>query len=151
MTFASGLRHVLRQDPDIIMVGEIRDHETARMAIQSALTGHLVFSTLHTNDAAGAVTRLLDLGVEPYLLASSVAGVLAQRLVRRVCEKCGQPYRADDRGAGAAEPPGIRARRKELTKAQTDERAIPLLRRGDRLRRLPADGISGAHRDCLSC
>jgi len=88
MTFASGLRSVLRQDPDIIMVGEIRDHETAVMAIQSALTGHLVFSTLHTNDAASAVTRLLDLGIEPYLVASSVIGVMAQRLVRRVCPKC---------------------------------------------------------------
>lgn len=88
MTFASGLRHVLRQDPDIIMIGEIRDAETATMAIQSALTGHLVFSTLHTNDAAGAVARLLDLGVEPYLVASSLLGVLAQRLVRRICPAC---------------------------------------------------------------
>ncbi len=92
MTFASGLRSVLRQDPDIIMVGEVRDHETAVMAIQSALTGHLVFSTLHTNDSASAVTRLLDLGIEPYLVASSVAGVMAQRLVRRVCSRCAQPY-----------------------------------------------------------
>jgi general secretion pathway protein E len=91
MTFASGLRNVLRQDPDVIMVGEIRDRETATMAIQSALTGHLVFSTLHTNDAASAVTRLLDLGIEPYLLASSVIGVLAQRLVRQVCPKCTMP------------------------------------------------------------
>jgi general secretion pathway protein E len=88
MTFASGLRSVLRQDPDVIMVGEIRDRETASMAIQSALTGHLVFSTLHTNDAATAVTRLLDLGVEPYLLASSMIGVLAQRLVRVNCTHC---------------------------------------------------------------
>jgi general secretion pathway protein E len=88
LTFASGLRNVLRQDPDIIMVGEIRDHETAVMAIQSALTGHLVFSTLHTNDAASAVTRLLDLGIEPYLVSSSLLAVLAQRLVRKVCEKC---------------------------------------------------------------
>jgi general secretion pathway protein E len=88
MTFARGLRHVLRQDPDIIMVGEIRDSETARMAIQSALTGHLVFSTLHTNDAAGAVTRMLDLGVEPYLVASSLLAVQAQRLVRRICPAC---------------------------------------------------------------
>jgi general secretion pathway protein E len=91
MTFASGLRTVLRQDPDVIMVGEIRDQETAAMAIQSALTGHLVFSTLHTNDAATAITRLLDLGVEPFLVASSVIGVLAQRLVRRVCPRCGVP------------------------------------------------------------
>ncbi len=92
MTFASGLRHVLRQDPDIIMVGEIRDAETAHMAIQSALTGHLVFSTLHTNDAAGAVARMLDLGVEPYLLASCLLGVLAQRLVRRICPDCKVPH-----------------------------------------------------------
>lgn len=88
MTFASGLRSVLRQDPDIIMVGEIRDQETAVMAVQAALTGHLVFSTLHTNDAASAVTRMLDLGIEPYLVASSVLGVLAQRLLRRVCPAC---------------------------------------------------------------
>lgn len=92
MTFASGLRNVLRQDPDIIMVGEIRDHETAVMAIQSALTGHLVFSTLHTNDAPSAVTRLLDLGIEPYLVASSVVGVLAQRLVRKICLECKTKY-----------------------------------------------------------
>ena len=88
LTFAKGLRHVLRQDPDIIMVGEIRDQETAEMAIQSALTGHLVFSTLHTNDAASAVTRLLDLGIEPYLTASCVIAVLAQRLVRQLCRHC---------------------------------------------------------------
>src|SRR5262249_43546762 len=88
MTFASGLRSVLRQDPDVIMVGEIRDRETATMAIQSALTGHLVFSTLHTNDAASAVTRLLGLGIEPSLVASSLVGVLAERLVRRICSQC---------------------------------------------------------------
>lgn len=88
MTFASGLRNVLRQDPDIIMIGEIRDRETAEMAIQSALTGHMVFSTLHTNDAASAVTRLLDLGIEPFLVASSLVGVLSQRLVRRICDQC---------------------------------------------------------------
>jgi general secretion pathway protein E len=88
MTFATSLRHVLRQDPDVIMVGEVRDIETARMAIQSSLTGHLVFSTLHTNDSAGAVSRLLDLGVEPYLASSSLIAILAQRLVRRVCPDC---------------------------------------------------------------
>lgn len=99
MTFASGLRSVLRQDPDIIMVGEIRDQETAIMAIQSALTGHLVFSTLHTNDAASAVTRLLDLGIEPYLVSSSLVGVLAQRLVRRVCTDC-LSHLDDGRGSG---------------------------------------------------
>ncbi len=91
LTFASGLRNVLRQDPDIIMIGEIRDQETAGMAIQSSLTGHLVFSTLHTNDSASAVTRLLDLGVEPYLVASSLVGVMAQRLVRRACSQCKTP------------------------------------------------------------
>lgn len=91
MTFASGMRSVLRQDPDIIMVGEIRDADTAVMAIQASLTGHLVFSTLHTNDAASAVTRLLDLGIEPYLVSSSLVASLAQRLVRRLCEKCKQP------------------------------------------------------------
>ena len=88
MTFAKGLRSVLRQDPDIIMVGEIRDRETAELAIQAALTGHLVFSTLHTNDAPSAVTRLLDLGIEPYLVSSSLLAVMAQRLVRRVCGEC---------------------------------------------------------------
>jgi len=95
MTFASGLRSILRQDPDVIMVGEIRDEETAMMAIQSALTGHLVFSTLHTNDAASAVTRLMDLGIEPYLVASSLLGVLAQRLVRKNCPNCTVPYSPD--------------------------------------------------------
>jgi general secretion pathway protein E len=88
LTFANGLRSIVRQDPDVIMVGEIRDAETAEIAIQAALTGHLVFSTLHTNDAAGAVSRLLEMGVEDYLLGSSLLGVLAQRLVRRVCKKC---------------------------------------------------------------
>ena len=87
-TFAAGMRAILRQDPDIIMLGEMRDKETAEMAIQAALTGHLVFSTLHTNDAPGAFTRLLDMGVEPFLVTSCVKGVLAQRLVRRICEKC---------------------------------------------------------------
>ncbi|MEM7456242.1 MAG: ATPase, T2SS/T4P/T4SS family [Planctomycetota bacterium] len=88
MTFASGLRHVLRQDPDIIMVGEIRDEETADMAIKSALTGHMVFSTLHTNDAPTTITRLLDLDIEPFLVSSSLVGVLSQRLVRRICSAC---------------------------------------------------------------
>jgi general secretion pathway protein E len=92
MTFVTSLRHVLRQDPDVIMVGEVRDVETARMAIQSSLTGHLVFSTLHTNDSAGAVSRLLDLGVEPYLASSSLIAIIAQRLVRKVCPECREPY-----------------------------------------------------------
>ncbi len=88
LTFANGLRSIVRQDPDIIMVGEIRDFETAEIAIQAALTGHLVFSTLHTNDAAGAISRLLEMGVQDYLLASSLLGVLAQRLLRRICSSC---------------------------------------------------------------
>ncbi len=92
LTFATGLRHILRQDPDIIMVGEIRDRETADISIRAAMTGHLVFSTLHTNDAPGAITRLIDMGVEPFLLASSLEAVLAQRLVRRICPACKQPY-----------------------------------------------------------
>jgi general secretion pathway protein E/type IV pilus assembly protein PilB len=95
LTFASGLRSFLRQDPDIIMVGEIRDHETAEIAIHAALTGHLVFSTLHTNDSPGAITRLLDMGVEPYLAASSLVGVAAQRLVRRNCPTCSVPTEFD--------------------------------------------------------
>ncbi len=96
VTFAAGLRSVVRQDPDVILVGEIRDLETAEIAIQSALTGHLVFSTLHTNDSAGAVTRLTDLGVEPYLITSSVKAVIAQRLVRILCEHCKEAYCLSD-------------------------------------------------------
>jgi general secretion pathway protein E len=92
LTFASGLRSFLRQDPDVIMVGEIRDLETAEIAIQASLTGHLVLSTVHTNDAAGAVTRLIDMGVQPFLVASSLVGVLAQRLVRVLCPECKEPY-----------------------------------------------------------
>src|SRR3989441_11347891 len=87
-TFANGLRSILRQDPDVIMVGEIRDSETAEIAIRAALTGHQVFSTLHTNDSAGAITRLIDMGIEPFLISSSLEGVLAQRLVRRICPDC---------------------------------------------------------------
>jgi len=92
LTFASGLRSFLRQDPDVIMVGEIRDLETAEIAIQASLTGHLVLSTVHTNDAAGAITRLVDMGVQPFLVASSLVGVLAQRLVRVLCPECREPY-----------------------------------------------------------
>jgi type IV pilus assembly protein PilB len=95
-TFAAGIRSILRQDPDIIMLGEMRDKETAEMAIQAALTGHLVFSTLHTNDAPGAFTRLLDMGIEPYLVTSCVKGVMAQRLVRKICEKCRQQVQIPD-------------------------------------------------------
>jgi general secretion pathway protein E len=97
VTFVNALRHILRQDPDVVMVGEVRDAETARMAIQSSLTGHLVFSTLHTNDSAGAIRRLLDLGVEPYLVSSSLIAIMAQRLLRRVCPDCKKPYQPTTR------------------------------------------------------
>ncbi len=97
MTFASALRAFLRQDPDRIMVGEIRDLETAAMAIQASLTGHLVLSTLHTNDAAGAITRLIDMGVEPFLVSSTLIGILAQRLIRRLCNSCKTTYEPEDR------------------------------------------------------
>ena len=96
LTFASGLRSFLRQDPDVIMVGEIRDRETAEVAITASLTGHLVFSTVHTNDAAGGITRLVDMGIEPFLVASSLVGLLAQRLVRRPCYECAQPVRPSE-------------------------------------------------------
>jgi len=95
-TFAGGLRAILRQDPDVVMVGEIRDVETAEISIQASLTGHLVFSTLHTNDAPGAVTRLIDMGIEPFLVSSSLLAVMAQRLVRRLCSNCKEPYQLSD-------------------------------------------------------
>ncbi|WP_305041113.1 type II secretion system ATPase GspE, partial [Geoalkalibacter sp.] len=116
LTFANGLRSILRQDPDIIMVGEIRDGETAEIAVQSALTGHMVFSTLHTNDSAGALTRLVEMGVEPFLVASSVVGILAQRLVRTICPNCKEPYQPtadalEEMGFGASLPAGATAYR----------------------------------------
>ncbi|MGC8115310.1 type II secretion system ATPase GspE [Metapseudomonas otitidis] len=112
MTFARGLRAILRQDPDVVMVGEIRDRETAEIAVQASLTGHLVLSTLHTNSAIGAITRLVDMGVEPFLLSSSLLGVLAQRLVRVLCPHCKEPYQADAAecdvlGLDPAQPPTL--------------------------------------------
>ncbi len=104
MTFARALRAILRQDPDVIMIGEIRDLETAQIAVQASLTGHLVLATLHTNDAPSAITRLVDMGIEPFLLASSTIGVLAQRLARRLCQDCRQAYTAD---AGEQELLGV--------------------------------------------
>ena len=104
LTFASGLRSILRQDPDIIMVGEIRDAETAEIAIQASLTGHLVLSTLHTNDAATAVTRLVDMGIEPFMIASSLSAVVAQRLVRVICPHCREAYRPEEQYAGITLP-----------------------------------------------
>ncbi len=107
-TFAGGLRSILRQDPDVIMVGEIRDYDTAEIAIRAALTGHLVFSTLHTNDSAGAMTRLIDMSVEPFLVASSIIGIMAQRLVRTICEECKEEYQP---------PPAVIKRSKLLYQA----------------------------------
>ncbi len=100
MTFASGLRSILRQDPDVIMLGEIRDEETAEIAIRSAVTGHIVLSTLHTNDTASSVTRLIDMGIQKYMVTSAVAGIVAQRLVKRVCPKCAVRYQADEHECG---------------------------------------------------
>jgi len=113
LTFASGLRSILRQDPDVIMIGEIRDLETAEIAVQSALTGHRVFSTLHTNDAASGITRLLDMGVEPFLITSSVNAFLAQRLVRKLCTHCREPYRPSPKVLADL---GIRGARNKGTK-----------------------------------
>ncbi|WNF48290.1 type II secretion system ATPase GspE [Pseudomonas sp. SG20056] len=112
MTFARGLRAILRQDPDVVMVGEIRDKETAEIAVQASLTGHLVLSTLHTNSAIGAITRLVDMGIEPFLLSSSLLGVLAQRLVRVLCPHCKEAYQADEAectllGVPFASPPTL--------------------------------------------
>ncbi len=97
MTFASGLRALLRQDPDIIMVGEIRDKETAEMAVHASLTGHIVLSTLHTNSASGSLPRLEDMGVEPFLIASTVNNVIGQRLVRKICKNCSERYQPDQK------------------------------------------------------
>jgi general secretion pathway protein E len=110
LTFATGLRSILRQDPDVIMIGEIRDRETAEIAIHASLTGHLVFSTLHTNDAASAATRLIDMGIEPFLVASSVVAVLAQRLLRKICPDCKRSYQPSAEELSRLElPPGTRA------------------------------------------
>ena len=104
LSFAAGLRAILRQDPDVVMVGEIRDRETAEIAVQASLTGHLVLSTVHTNDAVGAITRMRDMKVEPFLLASTLRAVIAQRLVRRLCPACRAPVAADAGAGGAARP-----------------------------------------------
>lgn len=112
MTFARGLRAILRQDPDVVMIGEIRDLETAEIAVQASLTGHLVLSTLHTNSAVGSITRLVDMGVEPFLISSSLVGIVAQRLVRVLCQNCREPYKPDAAackflGVNPASPPTI--------------------------------------------
>ena len=128
LSFAAGLRSIVRQDPDILMVGEIRDHETAEIAIESALTGHLVFSTLHTNDAAGAVTRLQDMGVEGYLISSSLLAIQAQRLVRRVCTDCSNNYELSP---------------DEATVLETSKNDCPSIRRGSGCERCGNTGYRG--------
>ena len=112
LTFSGGLRAILRHDPDVVMVGEIRDSETAQTAVHASLTGHLVFSTLHTNDAPGAVTRLIDMGIEPFLISASLSGVLAQRLIRVVCHRCKEPYAPS---VGLLEDAGLIERKDEHT------------------------------------
>ena len=126
LTFASGLRSILRQDPDAILVGEIRDVETARIATQAALTGHFVVSSLHATDATSALHRFMDMGIEPFLIASSLLGVVGQRLVRRVCEHCTEPYAPTpeersfyERGGGVARQARLRRRRRAATSAAT--------------------------------
>jgi general secretion pathway protein E len=145
LTFAAGLRSILRQDPDVILVGEIRDRETMEIALQAALTGHLVLATLHTNDACSTLTRLLDMGAEPYLIASSVAGVLAQRLVRRVCDGCGGGGCAPCRHTGFRGRTGIH----ELLVLDDDARALVMARSdAAALRRhAPAAGMTPLRED----
>lgn len=140
ITFATGLRHILRQDPDVIMVGEIRDLETARIAIQSSLTGHLVFSTLHTNDAVSAVTRLIDLGIEPYLVSASLSAVLAQRLVRTVHGAC------RGRGCDGCLDTGFRGRTGLFELLVIDERVRELISGGAPLRELRSAAREGGMR-----
>jgi type II secretory ATPase GspE/PulE/Tfp pilus assembly ATPase PilB-like protein len=153
ITFARGLRAILRQDPDVIMVGEIRDLETAEIAVQAALTGHLVFSSLHTNDAASALPRLLDMGVEPFLIASSIIGVIGQRLVRVVCRNCKTTYQPDasvldELGVPAGQREGVRFSRGEGCQA-CSQRAykgrtgvFEILRMSEKIKRLVMDGRS---------
>jgi len=117
LTFAMGLRSIVRQDPDVVLVGEIRDHETAEIAVQSALTGHLVFSTLHTNDSAGAITRLVDIGIEPFLISSSVIAVAAQRLIRVLCEHCKELHQPDESLLTAIGISSQRAREADIFRA----------------------------------
>ena len=137
LTFSSALRSILRQDPDVILVGEIRDQETARIAMQAAQTGHLVLSTLHTDDAPSVVTRLIDIGVEPYVIASATVGVVAQRLVRRLCAQCRRQY-----------TPGSEVLR-ALNINEADAANIPFYRPVG-LRRVPPDRLSRPHRHLRS-
>jgi general secretion pathway protein E len=150
LTFAAGLRSILRHDPDVVMIGEIRDKETAETAVQASLTGHLVFSTLHTNDAAGATTRLLDMGVEPFLVSSSVEGILAQRLVRRICAQCAETYTPDpadlprefDLAPGGKLTRGVGCRACRETGYRGRQGIYELLRMNDELRACIMDRVN---------
>jgi type IV pilus assembly protein PilB len=163
------LKHILRQDPDIIMVGEIRDEETARIAVQAALTGHLVLSTLHTNDALSAVSRLMDMGVEPYLLASAVIGVVAQRLIRQICSECKTTYiagpeivaahgwdsaaaikLAKGRGCPACYDSGYKGRFAIHELLQVDNALSQLIARGASRDELRAHAIKNNHKDLVA-
>ncbi|MEE2971623.1 MAG: GspE/PulE family protein [Planctomycetota bacterium] len=152
LSFAAGLRAILRHDPDIIMIGEIRDLETAEAAVQASLTGHLVFSTLHTNDASGAPTRLLDMGVEPFLVASSLEGVLAQRLVRRACEQCAErrTIHPNEVPSGLDAPPNglvvetVGCRECRRTGFRGRQGIFELLRLTDRLRDLVTNRVDAS-------
>ena len=147
LTFAAGLRAILRQDPDVVMVGEIRDRETAEIAVQASLTGHLVLSTVHTNDAVGAITRMRDMKIEPFLLASTLRAVVAQRLVRRLCPACRRPVQAStqvaallgfDPGAVVYEPVGCDACSQTGFKGRIG--VFEAIRIDDTIRRLINDG-----------
>ena len=160
LTFASALKSILRQDPDIVMVGEIRDRETAEIAIRAAITGHLVLSTLHTNTAAGAITRLVDLGIEPFLVASALQGIMAQRLVRRICPDCrNEETKGRYRGAGceSCRLSGYKGRigifelapiseqsRSLICQAASEEKIIEQWR-SEGVRPLEEDGMSKVH------
>ena len=133
LTFASALRSILRSDPDVVLIGEIRDHETAQIAVEASLTGHLVLSTLHTNDAPSAITRLTEMGIEPFLVGSAMDCVVAQRLARRLCDRCKQPVEHD---AGEARRAALRVRPRQAAAG-----AVP----AGRLHRLLTDGLPGAH------
>ena len=134
LTFASALRSILRSDPDVVLIGEVRDHETAQIAIEAALTGHLVLSTLHTNDAPSAITRLIEMGIEPFLVGTAVDCVLAQRLARRLCPKCKEAYTPTAEALALARYP------------MSPDEPLPTLYRADRLLRLLQDRLQGPAR-----
>ena len=155
LTFASALRAFLRQDPDVVMVGEIRDKETVDIAINASLTGHLVLSTIHTNDAAGAITRMIDMGVEPFLIRSSVIGILAQRLVRVLCPHCKEPYPARGLRSSRSSASRRSASRGARAAATARHALLPARRRRARRARVVRPGhapdVLQARKGCDKC